>query len=123
MEVGERIKLVRKEKGLSLEEFGSKICMGKSAVSRIENGINGTTDQTIRSICREFGVNERWLRTGEGEMFEQRQEAALAHLAEEYALSQDDVDFLNAYLQLPPEHRASFGVYSSILARIKKDRT
>ena len=68
MTIGERIKVLRKEKNLSMEDFGSVIGMGKSAVSRIENGFNGTTDQTIRSICREFGVNEQWLRTGEGEM-------------------------------------------------------
>ena len=71
MTIGERIKVLRKEKNLSMEDFGSVIGMGKSAVSRIENGVNGTTDQTIRSICREFGVSEHWLRTGEGEMFEE----------------------------------------------------
>ena len=74
MTIGERIKVLRKEKNLSMEDFGSVIGMGKSAVSRIENGVNGTTDQTIRSICREFGVNECWLRTGDGEMFEQTRE-------------------------------------------------
>lgn len=67
--MNERLKEMRKALGLTLEELGSRIGMTKSAVSKIEKGINGTTDQTIRSICREFGVSEVWLRTGEGEMF------------------------------------------------------
>ena len=68
--MNERIKELRKALGLTLEEFGAKIGMGKSSVSKIEKGLNGTTDQTIRSICREFKVSEDWLRTGEGDMFD-----------------------------------------------------
>lgn len=65
----ERIKEVRKTLGLTLEEFGNKIGVTKTTISRIENGVNSVTNQMLISICREFGVNEEWLRTGEGEMF------------------------------------------------------
>ena len=91
-----------------MEDFGAVIGMGKSAVSRIENGVNGTTDQTIRSICREFGVNEHWLRTGEGEMFEQTRETVLDRLAAEYSLDKEQVSVIENFLDLSPQERALF---------------
>lgn len=108
MTIGERIKILRKEKNLSMEDFGAVIGMGKSAVSRIENGVNGTTDQTIRSICREFGVNEHWLRTGEGEMFEQTRETVLDRLAAEYSLDKEQVSVIENFLDLSPQERTLF---------------
>ena len=69
MTENERVKEIRKAKSLTLERFGEKIGLGKTAISKIERGENNLTDQTRRSICREFGVSEEWLRTGEGEMF------------------------------------------------------
>lgn len=105
MTIGERIKILRKEKNLSMEDFGAVIGMGKSAVSRIENGVNGTTDQTIRSICREFGVNEHWLRTGEGEMLEQTRETVLDRLAVEYGLDPEQRAVIESFLDLTPAER------------------
>lgn len=66
-----RMKLIRKELNLTQEKFGEKLGMKKNSISQIENGVNALTEQLLVSICREFGVNEEWLRTGEGEMFEQ----------------------------------------------------
>lgn len=69
MTPGEKVKLIRKEKNMTLEQFGKKVGVTKQTISRIENGINSLTEQMILSICREFNVNEEWLRTGNGEMF------------------------------------------------------
>ena len=67
--MNERIKTLRKALGLTLDKFGERVGLKKSSLSQIENGVNGVTDQLFKSICREFNVNENWLRTGEGEMF------------------------------------------------------
>lgn len=67
--MNERIRQLRKSLGLTLEEFGAKVGVTKTAVSRLENGERNLTDQMFLSICREWNVNEEWLRTGEGEMF------------------------------------------------------
>lgn len=64
-----RVRELRKALGLSCELFGQKIGVGKNAISRIETGKNGLTEQNIKLICGEFNVNEDWLRTGQGEMF------------------------------------------------------
>ena len=69
--IGERINAVRRspEVNMTLENFGRKIRFSKGAVSAMESGARNVTEQTIRAICREFRVNETWLRTGEGPMF------------------------------------------------------
>lgn len=54
---------------MTLEKFGDKVGVTKVAISNIEKGNRNLTDQMAISICREFNVNENWLRTGEGEMF------------------------------------------------------
>lgn len=64
-----RIKALRKAEGLTLEKFGERIGISNSALSAIETGKNNPSDQTIRSICREFRVREEWLRDGEEPMF------------------------------------------------------
>lgn len=69
MTEGERIKKIRKENKMTLEQFGNKLGVGKTTISRIENGINNITEQMRKSICREFRVNPIWLSTGKGNMF------------------------------------------------------
>lgn len=69
MTQNERIKEVRKSLGLTLDKFGERIGLKKSAVSLIENGKNSVTDANIKAICREFNVDYIWLTTGDGEMF------------------------------------------------------
>lgn len=67
MEIGERIKYLRKNKlHLTQDEFAPRIRVSRSNVGNIETGRIGTTDRVIEDICSEFNVNENWLRTGEG---------------------------------------------------------
>ena len=68
MAQGERVKEVRKALGFTLEKFGERLGVGKTAVSKIEHEQCALTDQMAKSICREFIINEEWLRTGSGEM-------------------------------------------------------
>ena len=67
--MNDRIKELRKELGLSGEKFGERIGVKKAAISKIESGVVGLSDSNILAICREFNVNEDWLRYGTGEMF------------------------------------------------------
>lgn len=68
MTQGERVKEVRKFKDMTMEKFGDQLGVTRTAISNIEKGYRGLTEQMLRAICREFNVNEEWLRTGEGEM-------------------------------------------------------
>ena len=101
-EINDRIKQVRKTKGLTMEQFGARIGLGKSAVNKIEKGINGTTEQTVQSICREFGVSEVWLRTGDGPMLDDTSGSILDRLVAEYHLDDRNRAILTAFLKLSP---------------------
>ena len=105
--MNERIKQVRLALGLSQDSFGARIGLGKSSLSKIERGANSTTDQTILSICREFGVDEVWLRTGEGEMFSQDRKTVIDRVVAEYKLSESDRALLTAFLELNESDRAA----------------
>lgn len=103
----DRIREVREHFGLSMEKFGSRIGIGKASISLLESGKNNPSVQTITLICREFGVNETWLRTGEGEMFEQTRESVLDRLAAEYSLDKEQVSVIEAFLDLDAKDRES----------------
>lgn len=64
-----RIRTIRKSVGLNQTDFGARIGVKQTAVAAWESGTRTPMDAIIQSICREFNVNELWLRTGEGEMF------------------------------------------------------
>ena len=61
-----RIKELRKSLNLTQEEFSSKIGLSRNFITQLEIGTKKPSDRTISDICREFNVNEVWLRTGEG---------------------------------------------------------
>lgn len=67
--MNKRIKELRKILNLTQRKFGEKIGLTDVAISRYEKGERNITQQVFMSICREFSVNEEWLRTGNGEMF------------------------------------------------------
>ena len=80
----ERIKQIRKSANLTLEKFGKRIGITAASCSNIESGKTNPSNQTIQAICKEFGCNEIWLRTGEGYPFqeESRQEQIMRFAAQ-----------------------------------------
>lgn len=64
-----RLHHLRKALKLSQEDFGKRLGVTGASISRLEKGERNITEQMILSICREFNVNEKWLRHDEGEMF------------------------------------------------------
>ena len=104
--MGERLKELRKTLGLTLESFGEKVGVGKSSISRLENGTNNLTEQMILAICREFNVNETWLRSGEGEMFlKLDREMEIARLTRDLLLEEDSFKnrVISVLAKLTPE--------------------
>lgn len=100
--MNERIKQVRKALDLTQQEFADRIGMKRNSIALIEKGRN-TSDQTVFAICREFNVNEEWLRTGTGEMFKAAPSSALDALAEEYGLSNAAYVMVEKFVSLKPE--------------------
>jgi len=119
--MGERVRELRKALGLSGERFGEKIGVKKSAVSKIEKGLVGLSEQNVLAICREFNVSEEWLRTGNGEMFiKLDRETEIAKLTRDLLLEEED-SFKNRVIavlaKLTPEQ---WEVLSEIAEGLKK---
>lgn len=70
----ERIKSLRKALGLTQQEFADKLGVKRGGIANYEIGRNEPADSVISLICREFDVNEEWLRSGSGEMFIEKTE-------------------------------------------------
>ncbi len=68
MTQGERVNEVRKKSQLTMDQFGERLGVTKTAISYVVNGKRNLTEQMLKSICREFSVDEEWLRTGDGDM-------------------------------------------------------
>lgn len=70
--MGDRLKVLRKKLGLTQQEFADRLGIKRNAVTNYEVGRNDPADMVVSLICREFSVSEKWLRTGEGDMFIQK---------------------------------------------------
>lgn len=102
-----RLAELRKALNLTQEQFGEKINLKRTAITAYEKGYNSINDRTMANICKQFNVNEHWLRTGEGDMFRPRM-GLDSELVEAVArLIETDNDFTKAliveYLSLPRE--------------------
>lgn len=67
--LGQRLKAVRLSLEMTQKEFGEELGVRQNTIAVIESGKRNTSDQLILSVCRDFNINEEWLRTGQGEMY------------------------------------------------------
>ncbi len=65
----DRIKLIRKNAGLTQQEFANRIGVSRNTIATYETSVRIPIDAIVKSLCREFDINEIWLRTGEGNMY------------------------------------------------------
>ena len=97
--MNERIKKLRRELDLTQQEFADKISVKRGAIANYEIGRNVPSDSVVSLICREFNVNEEWLRNGTGEMFKAAPTDELDALAEKYSLTHRDYVFIEYLLK------------------------
>lgn len=103
-----RIKETRKSLDLSQEAFGERLGITGSGLSNIESGKRNVTEQMILAICREFNVNEDWLRTGDGgeeAMFEMSDDTNISSVATEFHLDTLSKVILAAYVRMESDKR------------------
>ena len=105
MTTGERVKEIRKTLNLTLEKFGEKLGVGKTAISKIEKDERNLTDQMAKSICREYNVNYDYLIYEEGEMFSDLPQTILDELCAHYSLNDFDKAIIELYVNTPLELR------------------
>lgn len=102
----DRIKKVRKDCGLTQKEFAERLGIKQNTVASYEMGRIGVSDSVRISICREFGINEQWLRDGTGEMkIEDCQEERYASNVAKLQRTDDEtiIRWANAIAETSPE--------------------
>lgn len=106
-----RLKQVRESAGISQRKFASRLGLTGSAVSLIEGGERPVTERTIKAIASEFNINEHWLRTGEGEMFNDDDPSITDEVVKRYNLPPAARVILEEFCQLPPDAQESIAAF------------
>lgn len=105
MTIGQRVKKVRNELNLTMQDFGNKIGIGKGAVSNIENGYSNPSTSTLKFICKQFNVDYFWLTEGKGEMFVSFPEFLIDEIVEQYGMTDIERRFLIKFANADKEKR------------------
>ena len=94
--MNKNLKLLRDDLGLSQKEFGNKLNVTDTTISKWESGVRNLTDRTITQICDTFNVNYEWFMSGEGNMYRTIDDLNIANMMNkskgDYAYTLLDVD-------------------------------
>lgn len=112
--IGDRIKKMRKEMGLTQKAFAEKLGMKQNTIAQIETG-KSAGSQTVKLICQEFHINEEWLRTGEGDQFVLESDNPLDAIVKKHHLSETGRFIIEKYLQFNESMR---GIFDAELKKI-----
>ena len=119
-----RIKELRKALGLTQNDFGVKLGLAPNTITNYETGRREPSNQIIIAMCREFNVNEEWLRTGEGEMFQDLSQGELAARVVGEALADDNKFIQSVFISLgkltPTEWKVVEKFITSVEEEMKK---
>ncbi len=98
--MNERIKQLRKKLGLTQQSFADQLGVKRNTVGQWECGVNAVTDLALTSICREFNVNEEWLKTGNGDIFNKNdRNTDIAKLTKQL-LNEESDSFKNRFISV-----------------------
>ena len=105
--MNERIKMIREHYKLTQDEFGKRIGSARNTIANYESGNRSPSNSVVLSICREFNVNEDWLRDGTGEMFRAEEENSIIAKATMLLGEKDPLfeAFIDTYSKLTPKNR------------------
>lgn len=120
-ELKDRIKFVRTSKNLSQDEFGRIINLSRSQIAGYETGAKNVTNRAINDICREFKINEEWLRNGEGEMeAKMTSDEEFAFLVGAFAAEGNDFKKRIIKAMLEIENKDDWELIASVVERLAK---
>lgn len=101
----DRIKKLRKVLDLTQSDFAARIGSTQNNIANYETGRRSPSAAAFNNICKEFNVNEEWLRTGNGEMFKAAPSGALDALADTYHLTHGEYILIEKFVNMKPESR------------------
>lgn len=108
--IGTRIKAIRQALDLTQEQFASQVGLSRNYIGMIEIGQRDPSERSISDVCRVFGVDPIWLRTGVGEIFSpQSREEELAEIFAKVQIGDDDKSrLIRAMARMPDEAFPAF---------------
>ena len=123
--MNERINILIEKLNISKAKFAERLKISQAYVSQLCSGVRDPSERTIQDICREFGCNEVWLRTGEGEPFKERtREEEIMRAAVQTVKGSNEFRKALAYMfaQMDEEDWANLEkIYDKQLQRLKKE--
>lgn len=120
-----RLRNLRKSLNLTQQDFADKIGIKRNTLANYEIGRNEPIDAVISLICKEFNVNEDWLRTGKGEMFNTVGDDELAYLVGQLCGSDDEFkkEFVKTLCKLSDKQWKVFKEFiDEVYFNTKRDR-
>lgn len=117
--IADRIRAIRDHFDMTRKSFGEKIYVSQDVINNLERGRVTPTEYHISGICERFNVNEHWLRTGEGEMFNPTN-TSLDALAEANNIDPVTRAIVEGLIEMPAQTREAFiGLIFDISDRIR----
>jgi transcriptional regulator with XRE-family HTH domain len=117
-----RILKIRKDSKLNQEDFGLRLNLTKNYISLIETGNRIPSDRTISDICREFNVNEDWLKNGTGDMYKEK-DGSFSELLVELEDSDDVIkSLITVYMGLDEDSKSALRKIAKGMAEKYKSR-
>lgn len=97
----DRIKKIRKKESLTQQKFADRLGLKRQTIATYETGRSEPMDNIIVSICREFNINEDWIRYGKGPMYKEIEDKLSTYLGE-IAIGNDDFikEIIEIYMEL-----------------------
>lgn len=116
-----RIKELRKALGLTQNDFGVRLGLAPNTITNYETGRREPSNQIIIAICREFNVNEEWLRTGEGKMFQDLSQGELAARVVGEALADDNRFIQSVFISLGRLTQTEWKVVEKFITSVEEE--
>ena len=115
-DINNRVKEVRQAMELSQAKFAQKIGFSQGGIKDVEIGKCKVTDRLILAMNKYLGINEEWLRTGNGSMYAQTDkkdavEQALNILMAKYNMDKFEIAMMKNYLEMSPEAKQGFKTF------------
>lgn len=121
-DIGNRIIELRETLGISMEKFGNRIGVTRSAINSMEKGKSNPSEQTLKLICSEFNVYYPWLKEGKGEMLTGFPESKIDELKMEFNLSDTAASIIRNFVNMPEEKQnAIVELFEAVAKDMKKD--
>lgn len=105
MDFSQKLKLLRNQLGLTQEEFANRIGVSRNSVANYETKVREPVAAVFSLICREFNVNEKWLREGVGEMFLSDERISLDEYARIHGITERERLIIEKFLKVDPSKR------------------